>query len=562
MPQSADETAEKGNDLKEESDVIDLTEEVPAADSSPEAPESSPDEQSDPVTREVRVSDRDVSEDAKQALDEDSEEIIELRETVETARAADVESTVPSAAIFRRRDGSSSQNDGGEDLAGDAEPPPEVLRAAQAERDVEANDPDDDEPIDEDPAVDQTTDSEPTELDEPVEEEIVYDRQAMVKTIQMSAIDRREFERQVKAEEIGESVVLNDHSHAPDVLVVPPRVLTTRWKEGGPLLRAGVVELPTKEVVEEVEALQIGDESPGASDTLDASDTMDAPEQGEASEPDAPAEAVDIEPADIEPADVEPQQAEPEELEPGDIEPAEQHIDQKELDDDVPEIDPDVVELELDSEAIEDTETKPPPKPRAAPAHGPNKSNKSNKPKDVAPGPAKPEDAELSGLVQELLDENKKKPKKKVRKPSSPRDTWFKNVFTEEYLRTLPRGIHRQTKRDVDFIAKSFGLGDDDRVLDLACGFGRHSIELTKRGYEVAGLDLSMPLLQKALNEAKKQSLSIKFIHGDMRELSFDAIFSACFLWQTSFGFFDDQTNFRVLRGIHRSLRPGGKLLI
>ncbi len=71
-----------------------------------------------------------------------------------------------------------------------------------------------------------------------------------------------------------------------------------------------------------------------------------------------------------------------------------------------------------------------------------------------------------------------------------------------------------------------------------------------------------MPLLQKALNEAQKQSLSIKFIHGDMRELSFEGIFSACFVWQTSFGYFDDQTNFRVLRGIHRALRPGGRVLI
>ncbi|MFW5968349.1 MAG: class I SAM-dependent methyltransferase, partial [Persicimonas sp.] len=78
----------------------------------------------------------------------------------------------------------------------------------------------------------------------------------------------------------------------------------------------------------------------------------------------------------------------------------------------------------------------------------------------------------------------------------------------------------------------------------------------------VAGLDLSMPLLKKGLAQAKKESLSIKFIHGDMRDLSFEEIFTGCFLWQTSFGYFDDRTNFEVLRGIHRALHPGGQLLI
>jgi SAM-dependent methyltransferase len=71
-----------------------------------------------------------------------------------------------------------------------------------------------------------------------------------------------------------------------------------------------------------------------------------------------------------------------------------------------------------------------------------------------------------------------------------------------------------------------------------------------------------MPLLKKALNEAKKQSLSIKFIHGDMRDLNFDSIFDGCFLWQTSFGYFEDRVNLQVLRGINRALKPGGRLVI
>ena len=100
------------------------------------------------------------------------------------------------------------------------------------------------------------------------------------------------------------------------------------------------------------------------------------------------------------------------------------------------------------------------------------------------------------------------------------------------------------------------------RILDLACGFGRHAIELGLRDYEVAGLDLSMAMLQRALSDAQRRSLSIKFIHGDMRELNFNEIFDACISWQTSFGYFDDRTNVQVAQGMARAIKPGGRLLL
>jgi SAM-dependent methyltransferase len=371
-----------------------------------------------------------------------------------------------------------------------------------------------------------------------------YDRQEMVKTIQMTAIDRKAFERQVQAEQIGDSALLLDHSHAPDVIVFPPRVLTTRWKEGGPLLRAGEVDPPTGEIPLEVEAETVEPDSDAASSEEPATASADAESKEEQIR--------------------EYRDDEQSETDEGIAENSDPGATLEE--EDFPEIEPEAVEIELDSEAIEDAgEIKPPPKPAPQTPKKPDQSSLSDQKKKDSAKPAKPadgKDPELSGLVQELLDEKKVARKKKTQKPRSPRDTWFQKVFTEEYLRTLPKDIHRQTKREVDFIEESLELDDSDRVLDLACGFGRHSIEMTKRGHEVAGFDLSMPLLQKALNEAQKQSLSIKFIHGDMRELTFEGIFSACFLWQTSFGYFDDQTNFRVLRGIHRALKPGGRVLI
>ena len=62
-------------------------------------------------------------------------------------------------------------------------------------------------------------------------------------------------------------------------------------------------------------------------------------------------------------------------------------------------------------------------------------------------------------------------------------------------------------------------------VLDLACGTGRHAIELTRRGYEVVGFDLSLAMLAKAAEEAQDRDQKLNFVQGDMREMTFDGTF-------------------------------------
>ena len=126
----------------------------------------------------------------------------------------------------------------------------------------------------------------------------------------------------------------------------------------------------------------------------------------------------------------------------------------------------------------------------------------------------------------------------------------------------MPKNNDALTEREATFLDRVLSLQDGSRILDLACGYGRHSFALAMRKYEVVGLDLSMPLLQRALNEAKRRSLQIKFVHGDMRQMNFNGIFDGCILWQTSFGYFDDPANLRVLQGISQALKPGGRFVI
>jgi len=105
-------------------------------------------------------------------------------------------------------------------------------------------------------------------------------------------------------------------------------------------------------------------------------------------------------------------------------------------------------------------------------------------------------------------------------------------------------------------------LKKDMRILDLACGHGRHAIELAKRGYNITGLDYSDYLLSVARERAEKEKVKINFIKGDMRELPFEDEFDAIYMFYTSFGYFSDEDNFKVLKEVNKALKKGGKFLI
>jgi SAM-dependent methyltransferase len=155
-------------------------------------------------------------------------------------------------------------------------------------------------------------------------------------------------------------------------------------------------------------------------------------------------------------------------------------------------------------------------------------------------------------------------PEALVERPRRPKRSkpWFEEVFDETYLRTLPFMTANQTLREVDFIESSLAIPKGGEVLDVGCGYGRHAIELVQRGLAVTGLDLSLPLLIRAADESQRRSVSVNFMHADMREMSFDRQFAGAYCMLTSFGYFDEESNLKVAEGIARALRPGSRFLI
>ncbi len=140
--------------------------------------------------------------------------------------------------------------------------------------------------------------------------------------------------------------------------------------------------------------------------------------------------------------------------------------------------------------------------------------------------------------------------------------SWYKEWFGEEYLTVYKHRDNRDALRLTALILRHASVGPRARVLDLACGNGRHSFLLARHFHTVIGLDLSAHLLRVA-RERKESSDSPCFVRGDMRFLPFKAEFDLVASLFTSFGYFDDDAQHRrVAAEIARVLRPGGRFVI
>lgn len=147
------------------------------------------------------------------------------------------------------------------------------------------------------------------------------------------------------------------------------------------------------------------------------------------------------------------------------------------------------------------------------------------------------------------------------------RPDWWKSLFTSLYLKTDADVVDDQriTDQEVDLFTDMLKLQPDDRILDLCCGQGRHSLELARRGFRfVDGLDRSPYLIQKARAVAKKENLNVRFKEGDARKLPYPPdTFDVVMILGNSFGYFETvDDDMKVLREVFRVLKPWGKLLI
>jgi SAM-dependent methyltransferase len=139
-------------------------------------------------------------------------------------------------------------------------------------------------------------------------------------------------------------------------------------------------------------------------------------------------------------------------------------------------------------------------------------------------------------------------------------DSWYVDAFRAEYMQLYAHRDLRAARREVDYL---IGQGISGRVLDLCCGFGRHTLALRERGIDAFGIDLSHELLARAGRSDAKSLLRDRLIRADARRipLADDSVDAVVVLF-SSFGYFGDEGDREVLTEIRRISKPGARIVL
>lgn len=138
---------------------------------------------------------------------------------------------------------------------------------------------------------------------------------------------------------------------------------------------------------------------------------------------------------------------------------------------------------------------------------------------------------------------------------------WYEALF-ENYAHKYDTECFVQgTAGECDFIEQEIFHDKSVKIIDIGCGTGRHAIELTKRGYNVTGVDLSGSQIKRAKEKAGEAGVTIDFQVRDARDLPFENEFDlAIMLCEGGFPLMEtDEMNFEILRNVAKVLKENGK---
>ena len=136
---------------------------------------------------------------------------------------------------------------------------------------------------------------------------------------------------------------------------------------------------------------------------------------------------------------------------------------------------------------------------------------------------------------------------------------WFADWFNSKYYHILyQKRDDKEAEQFLSILQKFFKK--EDKILDVACGSGRHTIHLNNLGYNTTGIDLS----EESITSAKQKSYNeITFDVWDMRKLYKKEYFDVVLNLFTSFGYFDsDKEDFETIQTISKNLKNEGILII
>jgi SAM-dependent methyltransferase len=138
-------------------------------------------------------------------------------------------------------------------------------------------------------------------------------------------------------------------------------------------------------------------------------------------------------------------------------------------------------------------------------------------------------------------------------------NTFFEGIYQQAWRHMMPQGL---TMAEADFIWEVAALQPGHKVLDLMCGYGRHSFELARKGAEVLAVDNLAAYVDEINVKAIAAALPVHSVCADIVELELNQTFDAAICMGNSFAFFDRDDAIRILKNVAQHLNMGGVVII
>ena len=148
--------------------------------------------------------------------------------------------------------------------------------------------------------------------------------------------------------------------------------------------------------------------------------------------------------------------------------------------------------------------------------------------------------------------------------PTNIRSENVNNSFFDGHYKDIWRHIfpEKTTYAEVDFIVGEAKLNPGHHVLDIMCGYGRHTLELANRKINVTAVDNLPDYIDEIKKKTDNNSLPVESICTDVLEMQIDQEFDAVICMGNSLQFFNEEDSIRILSNISGHLKPGGKLFV
>lgn len=138
-------------------------------------------------------------------------------------------------------------------------------------------------------------------------------------------------------------------------------------------------------------------------------------------------------------------------------------------------------------------------------------------------------------------------------------NAFFEGSYKEAWKGIIAPGL---TEAEVDFIQEMGSLKKSGKVLDIMCGYGRHALELGRRGVQVTAIDNLQAYVDEIKTKASEENLPVKALPADILQAQLNDVYDAAICMGNSFAFFDRKDAVAILKNVSGHLKASGILII